>query len=69
MEGKIMSIFRDMGYGFIKVLGNHSNIFFHVYDNDEDVVNQLEVNDFVVFETVESNKGLKAIDIKVKELN
>lgn len=66
MEGKVICIFKDKGYGFIKVPGNNSNIFFHVNDNDEDIFNQLEINDFVVFETVESKKGLEAINLKIK---
>lgn len=67
MEGKVISIFKDKGYGFIKVPGNHPNIFFHVNDNDEDVFNQLDINDSVVFETVEGKKGLKAINLKIKK--
>lgn len=58
MKGKVICIFKDKGYGFIKVPGNNSNIFFHV-----------EINDFVVFETVESKKGLEAINLKIKKQN
>jgi len=56
----------DRGFGFIRVDGTRSSIFFHATGLQRGLrFNDLEEGDRVSFETTTTDKGLAAIDVEI----
>ena len=64
-SGWVCKYFDEKGFGFIALPVNNNletNVFFHISDVEGESIRQ---DDNVSFSLVQSDKGLKAIDIKV----
>lgn len=62
-KGKVTFFNTSKGYGFIKDLETQESIFVHV----KGLVDDIQENDQVTFETERTPKGLSAIDVKLVE--
>ncbi len=60
-KGKVTFFNESKGYGFIKDLQTQDSIFVHV----KSLVDDIQENDQVTFETEKTPKGLSAIDVKL----
>lgn len=67
MYGKIKTIVSEKGYGFITPEGGGKDIFFHVTGLVDVSLNDLRAGDQVEFETEDTQKGTRAIQITVIE--
>jgi len=65
-EGVIKRLFKDRGFGFIKVEDGRE-IFFHMRALQNTRFELLKEGDSVKFNIVKGPKGPKAADIEVKE--
>lgn len=63
MNGTIKTL-TDRGFGFIAVEGEEQEIFFHSSALVDVSFDELKVGDNVAFETEQSDKGPRAIDVK-----
>lgn len=63
MKGKISRWFDYRGFGFIDVEGQEKDIFVHTSDIEAPATPQ--VGDTVEFEVQESDKGPRAINVKI----
>jgi CspA family cold shock protein len=61
MVGKIKSL-RE-GYGFITPEGETKDVFFHLSGLVDVVFDELKVGDMVTFETEQSEKGPRAVNV------
>ncbi|MBT3817584.1 MAG: cold shock domain-containing protein [Candidatus Magasanikbacteria bacterium] len=61
-QGTIKRI-TDRGFGFIAVEGQDTDIFFHAKEFDGEF-NDLQEGDALVFDVVETDKGLNAVNVK-----
>lgn len=65
-KGTIASL-NEKGFGFIKIEGRKSNIFFHAKDLDNARFDELQEGDQVTFDRIESNeKGEAAKGVRVE---
>jgi cold shock CspA family protein len=65
MQGFIDRLFFDKGYGFIRVEGEDSNIFFHMNSCVNGLVfDSLKAFDKVEFETYQAKRGRKALRVR-----
>lgn len=64
MKGKVITLKRENGYGFLRLEGMTDNVFFHVHDTDIEVFDSLERYDQVTCEIGTCEKGIKAVNIK-----
>lgn len=62
MEGIIKKL-NEKGFGFITVEGQEKDIFFHANDCPEGNFAEMQEGDAVTFETADSDKGPKAINV------
>lgn len=65
-EGRVIRIKKDLGYGFITANSGES-IFFHASACKECRFETLEVGDKVSYLKVESEKGARALAVRVEE--
>lgn len=66
MLGKVKRFNSEKGYGFIKT-ENGKDLFFHYSELQMDGYKTIEAGQSVEFEVVETEKGLRAVNIKVVE--
>lgn len=66
MLGKVKRFNSEKGYGFIKT-ENGKDLFFHYSELQMDGFKTIEAGQSVEFEVVETEKGLRAVNIKVVE--
>lgn len=64
VEGKVKSFNKDKGYGFI-VDQNNENYFFHYSSLNMEGFKKVDVGAKVHFEKVETEKGLRAVNIDI----
>ncbi|MFC4871833.1 cold-shock protein [Negadavirga shengliensis] len=62
-KGKVTFFNTSKGYGFIKDLETQESIFVHV----KGLIDDIQENDQVTFETEKTPKGLSAVDVKLVE--
>ena len=62
-NGKIVKLFKDKGYGFIRSDEVAKDLFFHRSSIQEKSFELLEINDGVDFELGESAKGPRAENV------
>lgn len=62
MKGTIKKVDQEKGYGFITVEGR-KDVFFHANDCSERNFKDMKQGDAVTFETADSDKGPKAVDV------
>jgi CspA family cold shock protein len=62
MRGTVNNWFEDRGYGFISENVTGKSYFVHITEVENQV--ELKVGDVVEFEEEESEKGLKAVNVK-----
>ncbi|MFN7975107.1 MAG: cold shock domain-containing protein [Acidobacteriota bacterium] len=62
-KGKIVKLFKDKGYGFIRSEEAAKDLFFHRSAIKEKSFDMLEINDHVEFEFGESAKGPRAENV------
>jgi len=62
MQGVIKNL-NEKGFGFISVEGQEKDLFFHSTDCSDNNFKDLNQGDEVSFETEESEKGLKAVNV------
>ncbi len=60
--GKISRFEESKGYGFISASQSHDSIFFHV----NDCLDKVKTGDKVVYEVEKGPKGLKAVQVRIK---
>ena len=68
MTGTIKRIVTDRGFGFIRpegTQGKDSDIFFHMSELSGRKFEDVHEGDHVEFETESTNKGQRAINVKV----
>lgn len=63
MKGKVIRFNPEKGYGFIKT-EDGKDVFFHYSSLIMDGFKTIEVNSEVEFDSQESEKGLRALNIK-----
>lgn len=63
MNGTIKTL-TDKGFGFIATEGDEQDIFFHSSALVDVSFDELNVGDNVSFETEQSDKGPRAVDVK-----
>jgi CspA family cold shock protein len=59
--GKVKFFNEAKGFGFIKVDGSNQELFVHI----SGVIDQINENDKVEFETQNGKKGLNAVNVRV----
>lgn len=65
-KGTVASL-NEKGFGFIKIEGRKSNVFFHAKDLNNARFDELQEGDVVTFDRIESNdKGESAKDVNVE---
>ncbi len=62
MKGVIKKVNQDNGYGFIKIEGG-KDVFFHANDCSARNFKEMKEGDMVSFETEDSAKGPKAVNV------
>jgi uncharacterized membrane protein YsdA (DUF1294 family)/cold shock CspA family protein len=64
MRGKIIHYNKSLGYGFIKIIGEQNNVFFHKADV---IINKknIEIGRTVDFELIKTENGYKAVNVKI----
>ena len=65
MQGTVKWFNSDKGYGFIQVEGDHKDVFVHYSDIAIEGYKSLEEGQKVEFDTEESDRGIKAKDVKL----
>lgn len=63
MTGKIKSL-TDKNFGFIEVVDQEKDVFFHATSLVGVTFEELKVGDVVTFETESSDKGPRAINVQ-----
>ena len=66
MKGKVKNFNKEKGYGFIKT-EEGKDIFFHYSELKMEGFKTVEPNKNVEFELIETEKGLRAVNIVVVE--
>ena len=66
MTGKVKNFNKEKGYGFIKT-DEGKDIFFHYSELKMEGFKTVEANVTVEFEIIETEKGLRAVNITVVE--
>ncbi len=66
MTGKVKNFNKEKGYGFIKT-EEGKDIFFHYSELKMEGFKTVEANATVEFEIIETEKGLRAVNITVVE--
>ena len=66
MKGKVKNFNKEKGYGFIKT-EEGKDVFFHYSELKMEGFKTVEANKTVEFELIETEKGLRAINIVVVE--
>lgn len=64
MKGKIKTK-TDKGFGFIQIEGEDKDLFFHSNDLSGVTYDELQEGDEVEFESVDSDKGKRAENVKL----
>ena len=64
MQGKIKTLKSDKGFGFIELEGGEKDVFFHSDALVGVMFNDLQVGDMVTFETEDSPKGPRAVNVQ-----
>lgn len=62
-RGRIVKLFKDKGYGFIRSEETQKDLFFHRSAIKEKSFDMLEINDGVDFEMGDSGKGPRAENV------
>jgi len=62
-EGKIASLVRDKGFGFIAREGEEKDLFFHRNSLQDVDFESLKEDDELTFDVEESPKGLNAVNV------
>ncbi|MBU0661398.1 cold shock domain-containing protein [Patescibacteria group bacterium] len=57
----------DRGFGFIAVDGQDTDIFFHAKELVDIEFNDLREGDALVFDVVETDKGMNAVNVRRAE--
>ncbi len=65
-SGEVVNFNADKGFGFVRPDGGGDNLFFHVKSTQGCEPDQLTPGTNVVFHTVKSERGLNAVDVKLK---
>lgn len=69
MQGVVKKVVIEKGFGFIKPTDGGRDIFFHANDLEESMVfADLKGGETVEFQTFETPKGVKAIEISLVEV-
>ena len=63
MEGTVKFFNESKGFGFIKPEDGGEDVFVHV----SGLIDEIQENDEVEFETEDGRKGIKAVNVKVVE--
>ena len=66
MRGKVKNFNKEKGYGFIKT-EEGKDVFFHYSELKMEGFKTVEANKTVEFEIIETEKGLRAVNIAVVE--
>ncbi|MBR3890996.1 MAG: cold shock domain-containing protein [Bacilli bacterium] len=66
MIGKVKNFNKEKGYGFIKT-EEGKDVFFHYSELKMEGFKTVEANKVVEFELIETEKGLRAVNIVVVE--
>ena len=66
MRGKVKNFNKEKGYGFIKT-EEGKDVFFHYSELKMEGFKTVEANKTVEFELIETEKGLRAVNIVVVE--
>ena len=66
MRGKVKNFNNEKGYGFIKT-DEGKDLFFHYSELQMDGFKTVTPGQTVEFEVIETEKGLRAVNIKVVE--
>lgn len=66
MLGKVKRFNNEKGYGFIKT-ENGKDLFFHYSELQMEGYKTVEQGQNVEFEVIETEKGLRAVNIKIVE--
>lgn len=66
MKGKVKNFNKEKGYGFIKT-EEGKDVFFHYSELKMEGFKTVEANKTVEFELIETEKGLRAVNIVVVE--
>ena len=66
MTGRVKNFNKEKGYGFIKT-DEGKDIFFHYSELKMEGFKTVEANKAVEFEVIETEKGLRAVNITVVE--
>ena len=66
MKGKVKNFNKEKGYGFIKT-EEGKDVFFHYSELKMEGFKTVEANKDVEFELIETEKGLRAVNIVVVE--
>ncbi len=66
MKGKVKNFNKEKGYGFIKT-EEGKDVFFHYSELKMEGFKTVEANKIVEFELIETEKGLRAVNIVVVE--
>lgn len=66
MLGKVKRFNSEKGYGFIKT-DNGKDLFFHYSELQMEGYKTVEQGQIVEFEIIETEKGLRAVNIKIVE--
>ena len=66
MTGKVKNFNKEKGYGFIRT-EEGKDIFFHYSELKMEGFKTVEANATVEFEVIETEKGLRAVNITVVE--
>ncbi len=64
LRGKVKWFNNEKGFGFVE--GEPEDIFIHYSQIVKDGYKTLEANDTVVFEMVQTNKGLQAQNVRLE---
>ena len=64
MKGKVKKFNNEKGYGFIKT-DDGKDLFFHYSELQMDGFKTINAGQSVEFEIVETEKGLRAVNIKI----
>ena len=63
-KGTIVKLFRDKGFGFIKIEGENKELFFHANDIENHEFDNLKEGEALEFEVIEGRKGPQASNIR-----
>jgi len=66
MLGKVKRFNNEKGYGFIKT-ENGKDLFFHYSELQMEGYKTVETGQSVEFEVIETEKGLRAVNIRIVE--